>query len=245
MPSAPPVEGIGKVIKVLLVDDVELFIELEKTFFRREQFRILTAVSGEEALKLAFEELPDLIFLDLYLSGMNGDEVCRRLKAEPATAQIPVIMVAQQGSSADLDTCRAACCDDILFKPVRREDFLRASREQLTLVERIAPRIETRIAVSYGLRVEKLLQHYTVNIGPGGLFLGTEALLSIDTRLNLQIELPDGQPPLCCKGRVAWLNHPDWVKKPLLPYGMGVEFIEIGDDQIQRLSRHLSRTSSY
>ncbi len=245
MSSAPPIDEANKVVKVLLVDDVELFIELEKTFFRREQFRILTAVSGEEALRIAREEMPDLVFLDLYLSGMNGDEVCRRLKADVKTAQIPVVMVAQQGSEKDLETCRAACCDDILYKPVRREDFLRASREQLTLAERIAPRIETRVMVSYGLRAEKLLQHYTVNIGPGGLFLGTEALLSIDTWLNLEIELPDGQSPLCCKGRVAWLNHPDWVKKPMLPHGMGVQFIDITEEQQQRLSRHLSHSASY
>lgn len=240
MPSAPPRDIDRQKIKVLLVDDVALLIELEKTFFRREQFQILTAVNGDEALHLAQNEKPDLIFLDLYLKGLDGDEVCRQLKTDPETDQIPVIMVVQQGSEADLATCRAACCDDILYKPVRREDFLRASREQLTLSERRAPRIDTRVLVNYGLRDEKLLQHRTVNIGPGGLFLATEALLSIDTWLNLQIELPDGQPLLCCRGRVAWLNHPDWVKKPLLPYGMGVEFIDISEEQQQRLAIHLA-----
>ena len=79
------------------------------------------------------------------------------------------------------------------------------------------------------------------DVGAGGLFLATEAHLSIDTWLNLQIELPDGESSVCCRGRVAWLNHPDWIKKPQLPHGMGVEFIDITDDQQQRIARHLSQ----
>jgi uncharacterized protein (TIGR02266 family) len=240
MMSAPPPAVDHKQYKVLLVDDVELFLELEKTFFRREQFRIFTATNGEEALRLAREELPDLVFLDLYLSGLNGDEVCRRLKLDPTTGQIPVIMVVQQGNDADRDLCKAACCDDILYKPVRGDDFLRASRAQISLLERRAPRIETRLLINYGLRDERLFERYTVNVGPGGLFLATEAYLSIDTWLNLKLELGDGQPAICCKGRVAWINHPDWIKKPQLPHGMGVEFIDISDEQQQRILNHLS-----
>jgi len=241
MISAPPPSDSKDLYKVLLVDDVELFIELEKTFFRREQFRILTATNGEDALRLARDEKPDLVFLDLYLAELNGDEVCRQLKVDPATAQIPVIMVVQQGNESDLAICRAACCDDILYKPVRREDFLRASREQLALLERRSPRFEVQLLVSFGLRDERLLEQYTVNIGQGGFFLATAAYLSIDTWLNLQIELSDGQPPVCCHGRVAWLNHPDWIKKPQLPHGMGIEFIDITDDQQNRIDSYLSK----
>ena len=241
MVSAPPPAADQKQYKVLLVDDVELFIELEKTFFRREQFRIFTATNGGDALRLAREEKPDLVFLDLYLTELNGDEVCRQLKSDPETAQIPIIMVVQQGNVADLDLCKSVCCDDILYKPVRREDFLRASRAQLSLLERRSPRIEARLLVSYGLRNERLFQQYSVNVGIGGIFLATEAQLSIDTWLNLQVELPDGQLPICCHGRVAWLNHPDWIKKPHLPHGMGIEFIDVTDEQQQRILDYLSQ----
>ena len=229
------------IYKVLLVDDVDLFVELEKTFFRREQFRIFTASNGADALRLAREEKPDLIFLDLFMAGMNGDEVCRQLKLDPETSLTPVIMVIQQGDASSIAACKAACCDDILYKPVRREDFLRASLDLLSLTERLAPRIESRLLVRYGLRQERLFEQYTVNISAGGLFLATEAHLSIDTRLSLQIELADGQPPLCCHGRVAWINHPDWIKKLRLPHGMGVEFIDITDEQQQRIMHHLAR----
>ncbi len=241
MVSAPSSSSFKDLYKVLLVDDVELFTELEKTFFRREQFRIFTATNGEEALRLSREELPDLVFLDLYLSGLNGDEVCRQLKNDPVTSSIPVVMVVQRGNDSDLAICKSVCCDDILYKPVRREDFLRASREQLALLERRTPRIDARVLVRYGLRDERLFEQYTVNVGLGGVFLATEALLSIDTWLNLRIDLPDGGPPVSCFGRVAWLNHPDWIKKPQLPHGMGVEFLDVADDQQQRISNFLSQ----
>jgi len=228
-------------IKVLLVDDVDLFVELEKTFFQRGHFRIFTASNGIEVLRLATEEKPDLVFLDLYLPGMNGDEVCHQLKLNPATANIPVIMVVQRGSAGDLNLCRAAHCNDIVYKPVRGEDFLRVSREQLSLVERQIPRFDARLLVHYGLRQERLFQQYTVNVGVGGLFLATEAHLSIDTSLFLQIEIPDGESPLCCRGRVAWINHPDWIKKLKLPHGMGIEFLDISEEQQQRVTNYIER----
>ncbi len=240
MISAPSPTVVKDLYRILLVDGVDLFIEMEKTFSRREQFRISIASNGEDALHLAQEDKPDLVFLDLHMPGLNGDEVCRQLKVNPATAQIPVIMVVQQGSASDIALCKAACCDDILYKPVRREDFLRASREQLSLLVRRTPRIEARLLVHYGLRDERLFQQYTVNLGEGGFFLATEAHLSIDTWLNLQLELPDDQAPLCCRGRAAWINHPDWIKKPQLPHGMGVEFVDITDDQLQRIVHFLS-----
>ncbi len=243
MISSSPPSDTKELYKVLLVDDVELFLEMEKTFFHRDQFRIFTANNGDDALRLARKEKPDLVFLDLYLSGLKGDEVCRQLKVDPDTAQIPVIMVIQQGNESALGVCKAVCCDDILYKPVRREDFLRASREQLSLQERRTPRFETRLLVHYGLRNERLFQQYTVNVSAGGVFLATEAHLSIDTWLNLQIEVPDGQLPVCCRGRIAWFNHPDWIKKPQLPHGMGVEFIDITDAQQERITQYLSQIS--
>ncbi|WP_020676631.1 response regulator [Geopsychrobacter electrodiphilus] len=228
--------------KILLVDDVELFVELQKTFFSREQFHIFTASNGVEALRLVTAEKPDLVFLDLYMSGMNGDEVCRRIKANPETANVPVVMVVQQGSSGDIDLCRAVCCDDILYKPVRRDDFIRASRTQLSLVERLTPRFTVRLLVHFGLRQERLFQQYTVNAGVGGLFLASEAHLSIDTWLSVKMEIPDGHPPLSCRGRVAWVNHPDWMKKPNLPHGMGVEFVDISPEQQQRLATYFAQS---
>src|SRR3990172_4252938 len=63
--------------KVLLVDDVKLFLELEKTLLNRSNLQIFTASSGQEALEIHKREKADLILCDLYMPGMNGDEVCK------------------------------------------------------------------------------------------------------------------------------------------------------------------------
>ncbi|HKK01215.1 MAG TPA: response regulator, partial [Desulfuromonadales bacterium] len=99
--------------KILLVDDVELFLELEKTFFNRAGFQLLVARTGQEAYDLAVSERPDLIFMDLFMPQMNGDEACRLLKADPALAAIPVVMVTQGGHEEELRRCRQAGCNDI------------------------------------------------------------------------------------------------------------------------------------
>ena len=80
-------------MKFLLVDDVELFLNLEKSFLDRESFIIDTARSGKEALEKIRADKPDLVLLDLYMPEMNGDEVCRQIKSDPLTRDIIVIMM--------------------------------------------------------------------------------------------------------------------------------------------------------
>lgn len=85
--------------KILLADDVELFLELEKTFFRRESFELLIARTGQQAWDLTQAETPDLVFMDLFMPGMDGDAACRLIKQQPQTASIPVVMVTQGGGT--------------------------------------------------------------------------------------------------------------------------------------------------
>jgi len=62
--------------KILLADDVRLFLEQEMGFLEREDFQVLMAHNGMEALKIVQEEMPDIVFMDLYMPGMDGDRCC-------------------------------------------------------------------------------------------------------------------------------------------------------------------------
>jgi CheY-like chemotaxis protein len=137
----------GERVKILLVDDVELFLELEKTFLRRDEVDLLVARNGEDALDLMARECPDLVFLDLYMPGINGDEVCRQLKKNGSLANNPVIMVLQAGSPEDERRCREAGCNEILFKPVRREAFIAAAARNLPVTQRSYPRIDAVLTI--------------------------------------------------------------------------------------------------
>ncbi|NIQ94681.1 MAG: TIGR02266 family protein, partial [Desulfuromonadales bacterium] len=213
---------------ILLADDVELFLELEKTFFRRENFRLLVARNGREAFDIVSEHKPDLVFLDLYMPEMTGDECCRQVKNDPELKSTPVIMVTHGGREADLNRCREAGCDDIVLKPINRHNFLNTARRHLSVADREAQRISARLHIQHGaVGEEQTLRDYTVNLSTGGVFIETDTPLPADTPLQIRFDLPGRAVPIECRGEVAWVNRLDKPIKAKLPAGMGVQFIDL------------------
>jgi two-component system alkaline phosphatase synthesis response regulator PhoP len=102
---------------ILAADDEEDILELLRYNLSREGYRVTAAASGEEAVRLALSLLPDLILLDLLLPGMDGLEVCRRLKADARTRSIPLIMLTAKGEEADIVAGLELGADDYVTKP--------------------------------------------------------------------------------------------------------------------------------
>lgn len=102
---------------ILAVDDEEDILELIRYNLAREGYRIGAAKTGEEALEEARREKPDLIILDLMLPGIDGLEVCRRLKSDALTAPIPIVMLTAKGEDADIVTGLELGADDYITKP--------------------------------------------------------------------------------------------------------------------------------
>ncbi len=102
---------------ILVVDDEEDIRELVELNLSREGYRVLMCESGERALAQAVSQKPDLIILDLMLPGMDGLEVCRRLKADSITRQMPVVMLTAKGEEADIVAGLELGADDYVTKP--------------------------------------------------------------------------------------------------------------------------------
>ncbi len=103
--------------KILVVDDEKDIVELLQFNLEREGFQIIPSYQGEDALRLAKKELPDLIILDLMLPGIDGLEVCRILKRDPSILSIPIIMVTARGEEADIIVGLELGADDYISKP--------------------------------------------------------------------------------------------------------------------------------
>jgi len=102
---------------ILVVDDEEDIRELVELNLGREGYQVLACDTGERALELARVKKPDLVVLDLMLPGVDGLEVCRRLKADPNTRQIPVVMLTAKGEEADIVAGLELGADDYVTKP--------------------------------------------------------------------------------------------------------------------------------
>lgn len=130
--------------RILAVDDEENILELVKYNLTREGFDVLCATSGEEALKAARKEPPDLLLLDLMLPGVNGMEVMRRLKSDAATKEIPIVMLTVKRDDVDVIMGLEMGADDYITKPfspkvlvarvkaiLRRKDAARQDRDSV------------------------------------------------------------------------------------------------------------------
>lgn len=221
--------------KILLVDDIQLFLELEKTFFRREEFELLVAHTGKQALALIRSERPDLVFTDLNMPEMDGDECCHLVKTDPELCKTPIVIVTTAGNEEQQARCRAAGCDEIVLKPVNRSQFLATARRFLDVAERGEPRFEARLRVNYGREEDQVLANYSINVSSGGLFLETSEPLPLESPLVLAFHLPGIERVIHCRGRVAWVNHPDYPKKPVFPPGMGIQLTEISLDDVHAI----------
>ncbi|MCK4857271.1 MAG: response regulator transcription factor [candidate division Zixibacteria bacterium] len=102
---------------ILIVEDEQDIVELITYNLEREGFRIDSAGTGEDGLKTAKANSPDLILLDLMLPGMNGLDVCRVLKADDATCHIPVIILTARDEDVDMVTGLEVGADDYVTKP--------------------------------------------------------------------------------------------------------------------------------
>jgi two-component system, OmpR family, alkaline phosphatase synthesis response regulator PhoP len=107
--------------KLLVVDDEEDILELLRFNLSGEGFQVICAATGEEALEKVRSELPDLVLLDLMLPGIDGLEVARRLKNQPGTREIPVVMLTAKGEEGDIVKGLEMGAEDYITKPFSRK----------------------------------------------------------------------------------------------------------------------------
>ena len=105
-------------MKILYVEDNDDNVYMLKNRLSRAGFTVIIASNGNQGVAMAASEQPDLILMDLTLPDIDGEEVTRRIRADPATKRIPVIALTANAMNSDRDKALAAGCDDFDTKPV-------------------------------------------------------------------------------------------------------------------------------
>jgi len=117
--------------KIIVIEDEDDILEVVKYNLHREGYRVLGCKDGKEGFDLVRKEAPDLVLLDLMLPGMDGLEVCRKLKEDPITRAIPVVMVTAKGEESDIVLGLGVGADDYIPKPFSPKELLARMRAVL------------------------------------------------------------------------------------------------------------------
>jgi two-component system alkaline phosphatase synthesis response regulator PhoP len=130
---------------ILVVDDNQQNLELLQVYLEDVDCQTIPACDGPEALEIIAKDPPDLVLLDVMMPKMSGFEVCRRIKNDPKTSDIPVIMVTALSEFGDIERAIDSGTDDFLSKPVNKLELLTRIKTMLKL-KHLSDKLERTLA---------------------------------------------------------------------------------------------------
>ena len=110
--------------RILVADDDPVILRLIQVNLELEDYQVLTANNGEEAVAIATSEIPDLVILDIMMPRLDGYQTCERLKAEDATKDIPVVFLSAKAQQADIEKGKSYGVEEYLTKPFDPTELL-------------------------------------------------------------------------------------------------------------------------
>src|SRR5579862_5776527 len=171
--------------RILIVDDEIAARTALATLLRREGFEVRDASDGPSALAACATFRPDLILLDIVMPGMDGFEVCRRIKAAPETRLTPVVLITGLTATEDRIKGINAGADDFLSKPIDFNELLARTRSLLRL-KQFTDELENAESVLFSLA-------YSIEARDPYTRGHCERLAQVSARLGERIRLPEDQ----------------------------------------------------
>ena len=226
--------------KIVLSNNPLLLTILHNSFFQREGFDMVLVQDGQTGFQAIEAEEPTLAVFDLMHLGEQALDCCRAVKGDPLLATTPVLLLLPEDAGEDhADDCWAAGCDAVVHRPLAAERFLDAACGLLGISTRLARRFPVSFELSFLDSKQKKHVGLCANLNLGGMFLATETLFPVDTELAVEFVLPGFKMALQNAARVAWVNHPEWLKKNSMPCGVGLEFISVSQSFVSALQEFL------
>jgi CheY-like chemotaxis protein len=118
--------------KILVVDDSKTALMMEREILeRRTSYLCVTASDGQEAVDKAQQEHPDLVLMDVVMPRMNGFDACRKMRQQPSTREIPIVLVTTRGEESYMEAGFQSGCNDYITKPVDGAELVALLRSYL------------------------------------------------------------------------------------------------------------------
>jgi CheY-like chemotaxis protein len=213
-----------EMMKILLVDDADFFLETEKAFLKHTPATIYTASNGAEALDAAVEHRPDLIYMDVQMPVMDGLACLEILKSNHALKTIPIIMVFTPTGDVTRETVEETQCDGVITKPIDRNEFLELGHQFLFGIDRRDKRVSCQMTVDFVANGKKF-QGLGIDISERGMYVQFREDLPDAREVSLSFQLPTVSSEMIkTSGILRWVNQ--GFPRPHLgmPQGFGVQF---------------------
>ena len=221
--------------QILLGIDADSFPTAMNFFPNGEKFDVTVVHDGHEALRRITKDKPDLAILDIDLPKKGGDMCCMEVKQGGRSPATLIVLEVWMHNRSDVRRCLEADCDALLVKPMRYEPLAGIITRLLFGATSKPPRFNVRLPVHYGIQSDRLIDNYSVNLSTGGVFLEAQHVVPVGTPLNVVFTLPNDGTTIQCTAQVTWLNGPVLRCQPLLPAGMGLKFLDIGNMEVNAI----------
>lgn len=177
--------------KILLVDDIAIFVDKEKSILSRADFKIYTATSGEEALEIHKTENMDMIVTDLDMPGISGDKLCSIIRQDDRLKHVSIIIVCNNSAT---DLARVARCQTNAYitKPIRPVEFLEKVSKLLDIPERQSYRVLLKVKIK-GRSTDEAFFCTSHNISVTGLLIETDKILEKGDIISCSFFLPKSE----------------------------------------------------
>ena len=219
--------------KVLLADDVKVTLAAEKAQLEQRNLKVIATTSGTEAVKLAADIQPDLVILDFEMPEMTGVEVCKRLKKDPQTRHIPVLILSIHDDEKIMKQCEEAGAQAYVRKGDGREALLESVAKALGVPRRRHVRVPCLFTVGI-VEEGRLFSGVVENISASGMFLTVNRQFAAGMALRLRFELPAVDQEIRVLGEVVRV-----VEFGENSHGCGIQFLNTDPQSRKRLDQFI------
>lgn len=224
--------------KILVIEDDAVSLRLIEYALRKEGYEVLLAKNGLEGINKAQSKEPDLIILDIMLPGIDGFEVCHRLRANPQTAHLPILILSGKAHEADRATGLKLGADDYITKPVSPRELV--SRIELHLARKVSARSKTIafIGTKAGVGTTTLVVNLAITLSQEGKRVIVTDLSSYNGKLSQQLGLkPEKTISELLEKPVDTIKHRE-LEGALITHHTGVKLLNLPppDEMVEELS---------